>query len=109
MSEQAPVRAAFRAAVNMSADETEAWLETEASRRVGTTRPGEPESIGRQAGRETARILRTAQAELGEGDYRHMRRVAGFVARHKAQEPANTATSRWRCALMNWGHDPLGP
>ena len=109
MSDRDRIRAAFGAAVNMSADEIEAWLETGESKRVGTTRPGEGESVGRQAGRATARILRTAKAELGEGDYRHMRRVAGFVARHRAQQPVNVATSRWRYSLMNWGHDPLRP
>jgi hypothetical protein len=36
-----------------------------------------------------------------------MRRVVGFVARHRAQEPANGVTSRWRYSLMNWGCDPL--
>jgi hypothetical protein len=47
------------------------------------------------------------KAELDEDDYRHMRKVVGFVARHRAQEPANMLTSRWRYSLMNWGHDPL--
>jgi len=37
-----------------------------------------------------------------------MRKTIGFIARHKAQEPANVATSHWRRSLMNWGHDPLG-
>lgn len=104
--ERAIVRDRFHAAVNMSADEIEAWLEGEESRRVGIVRPGESESVGRQAGRATARILRK-EAALDEADYRHMRRVAGFVARHRAQEPSNPVTSRWRYALMNWGHDPL--
>ena len=36
-----------------------------------------------------------------------MRKVVGYVRRHRAQEPANIVTSRWRYALMNWGHDPL--
>lgn len=105
--ERARIRERFLAAVNMSADEIDAWLEGEESRRVGTVRPGESESVGRQAGRATARILRKREAALDESDYRHMRRVAGFVARHRAQEPANPVTSRWRYALMNWGHDPL--
>ena len=77
------------------------------SRRVGQTRPGETQSIGRAAARETVRILRSPEPELTGEDYAHMRRVAGFVARHRAQEPANPVTSRWRWSLMNWGHDPL--
>ena len=29
------------------------------------------------------------------------------VRRHRAQQPANIYTSRWRYSLMNWGHDPV--
>ena len=101
------IRRAFAAAVNMSADEIEAWLETEESRRVGQTRPGTSESIGRASGRRIAAILRTPEPGLGDEDYLHMRKVVGVVRRHRAQEPANPATSRWRYALMNWGCDPL--
>ena len=107
MSEGDAIRVRFLAAVNMTADEIDTWLESDESRRVGFVRPGESDSVGRQAGRETARILRLGEALLRDEDYRHMRRVAGFVARHRAQEPANIVTSRWRYALMNWGHDPL--
>lgn len=35
-----------------------------------------------------------------------MRKVVGYVLRHRAQEPVNTLTSRWRYSLMPWGHDP---
>jgi hypothetical protein len=91
----------------MSADEIEAWLETEESRSVGQTKPGAAESIGRASARRIAAILRTPGAELDDEDYAHMRKVAGFVARHRAQEPANIVTSRWRWSLMNWGFDPL--
>ena len=51
--------------------------------------------------------MRKRKAELTDEDYAHMRKVAGYVARHRAQEPANLVTSRWRYSLMNWGHDPL--
>ena len=97
----------FADAVNMSADEIEGWLESEESRAVGWTRPGESESVGRQSGRWILRILRTPRKELHEADYRQMRRTIGFVRRHRAQEPTNIVTSRWRYSLMNWGHDPL--
>jgi len=53
------------------------------------------------------RILRSAEPELDEADYRLMRKAAGFIRRHRAQQPANIVTSRWRYSLMNWGHDPL--
>jgi len=98
---------AFAALVNLTADELEAWLETEESRRVGQKKDGAEESIGRAAGRRTVALLRTPAEARGEEDYRHMRRVVGFIRRHRAQEPANMVTSRWRYALMNWGHDPL--
>jgi hypothetical protein len=101
------LRAAFDAAVNMSADEIEDWLETKESRRVGWVRPGETESVGRQSGREIVRILRMSEPELGDEDYRQMRKTVGFIRRHLAQAPENRVTSRWRYSLMNWGHDPL--
>ena len=88
----------------MSPDEIEAWLETPDSRRVGSRREG-GESVGQASGRRIVRLLREGAST--EEDYRHMRKVVGFVRRHRAQEPANTVTSRWRYSLMNWGHDPL--
>jgi hypothetical protein len=101
------IRAAFAEAVNMDAGEIEEWLGTTQSRAVGWTRPGEQESVGRQSGRRILRILRTAEPALDDDDYRHMRKVVGFIRRHLAQRPENIVTSRWRYSLMNWGHDPL--
>jgi hypothetical protein len=101
------VAGAFASAVNMTAEEIEAWLETPESRAVGIRRDGAAESIGRASGRRIVAILRTAEPDRTGADYAHMRKVVGFVRRHCAQEPANTVTSRWRYALMNWGHDPL--
>jgi hypothetical protein len=98
---------AFGDAVNMDAAELEAWLETAESRRVGWTRPGESESVGHAAGRHIVRILRMPEAALGPEDYRLMRKAVGFIRRHRAQEPVNIVTSRWRYSLMNWGYDPL--
>ena len=38
-----------------------------------------------------------------------MEKVAGYVARHRAQRPSGDVEhSRWRYSLMNWGHDRLG-
>ena len=103
----AAIYRAFHAAVNMTAAELELWLESEESRRVGRKRPGESESVGRLSGRRIVRILRTPAPALDADDYRQMRRTIGFIRRHRAQEPANIVTSRWRYSLMNWGHDPL--
>jgi hypothetical protein len=97
----------FRAAVNMTAAELEDWLDTEESRKVGWTRPACTESVGLLSGRRIVAILQTPEPALDEGDYRHMRRVVGFIRRIRALEPANAVTSRWRWSLMNWGCDPL--
>ena len=97
----------FGRAVNMAAEELEDWLESAESRRVGQVKPDATESVGHASGRRIAAILRTPEPERTDADYLHMRKVAGFVARHRAQEPANPVTSRWRYSLMNWGCDPL--
>ena len=104
--DRARVLADFRRAVNMSAEEIEEWLETPQSKRVGQKKDG-GESVGHASGRKIVAILRAARDELREEEYRHMRKVVGFVRRHRAQEPANIYSSRWRWSLMNWGHDPL--
>ena len=96
----------FRQAVNMTADEIDAWLRTTASRSVGW-KPDGGESIGHASGGRIAAILRKDPWSLSDEDYAHMRKVVGYVRRHLAQEPANIATSRWRYSLMNWGRDPL--
>lgn len=101
------IRRDFAAAVNMTAGEIGQWLGTEESRSVGWVPPGGGESVGHEAGRRIAAILGSAEGELGEGDYALMRKAVGFIRRHRAQEPANPVTSRWRYSLMNWGCDPL--
>jgi hypothetical protein len=97
----------FRAVVNLTATELEAWLRSEPSWRVGQRR-GTEESIGHGSGRRIVELLRTEEADLGDADIAHMRRVIGFVARHAAQRPrGDISRTRWRSSLMNWGHDPL--
>ena len=99
----------FSTAVNMTADELEAWLPTPESMSVGWKGAdgAARESVGHASGRRIVQILRTAAPDLREEDYAHMQKVVGYVRRHLAQEPTNTVTSRWRFSLMNWGHDPL--
>jgi hypothetical protein len=97
---------AFHEAVNMAPAELEEWLETPESLRVGFKRGG-GESVGHASGRRIVEILRTPKGALSGEDFLHMRKVVGFVRRHRAQEPANMVTSRWRYSLMNWGHDPI--
>ena len=98
----------FSAVVNMTAAELRAWLQTDESRRVGWKGAdgARHESVGHASGRAIAQILGKRRKDLTDDDFAHMRKVVGFVRRHRAQEPANPVTSRWRYSLMNWGHDP---
>jgi len=98
----------FEEVVNLEADELEAWLETDESRSVGWRRDGRGESVGHASGRRIVRLLRTPEHELTDGDYRHMRKVVGYVHRHLGQRPEGDVThTRWRYSLLNWGHEPL--
>lgn len=103
------IRRQFSSAVNMGADELEAWLRTASSRSVGWKgADGKArESVGHASGRLIVAILRRWNEELCADDYAHMRKVVGFIRRHSAQRPQNIYTSRWRYSLMNWGHDPV--
>ena len=102
------VRREFEVAVNMQPTELLKWLDTDESRKVGWkgSDGAARESVGHASGRKIVEILRKTKAELTADDYEHMRRVVGYVHRHKAQRPQNIYTSRWRYSLMNWGHDP---
>lgn len=108
-TEEAEVARDFRAAVNMTPAALEKWLATEESRSVGWTHDGESEAVGHEEGRRIVAIRRKRKADLTEDDYRHMRRVVGYVHRHLAQggPKDDKDHSRWRYSLMNWGHDPL--
>lgn len=102
------LRAEFDRLVNLAPDELAAWLETPESRKVGTVRRGESESVGRQSARRILQIRAKRTEDLTESDYAHMRKVIGYHRRHLAQRPWGDVTAtRWRWSLMNWGHDPL--
>jgi len=109
------LRREFHRLVNLSPAELRAWLKTPESRKVGTIRPGEQESVGRQSARRILEIGATPVEDLSDADYAHMKKVIGFCRRHLAQRPASYKTggdlsrSRWRWSLMNWGHDPTKP
>lgn len=100
------IRRDFDAAVNMTAGEIEEWLKSSESKRVGFKKDGKGESVGHASGRRIVAILGKGATELADNDYEHMRKVVGFVRRHRAQRPQDIYTSRWRYSLMNWGHDP---
>lgn len=98
---------AFRDVVNMKPAELEQWLGSEASESAGQHEDG-AESTGHASGRRIVTILRTKRSDLTDDDYRHMRKVVGYVHRHLAQRPSgDVRDTRWRHSLMNWGHDPL--
>lgn len=101
----------FNAAVNMAPATLEKFLDSDDSKRVGwkgADGDGDGESVGHASGRRIVAIKRTKKAELGDADYAHMKKVTGYVARHRAQRPKGDVTdSDWRYSLMNWGHDPL--
>ena len=100
------VERGFRWLVNLTPRELAAWLETDESKSVGQD-SGDGESIGRKSGKRILAILRKKSAT---DDIKHMRRVVSFIKRLRTQAPQkNRETSRWRYALMNWGHDPLKP
>ncbi|MEV6376509.1 DUF3140 domain-containing protein [Micromonospora musae] len=103
----------FSDAVNMKPGELSKWLETDESKHVGWRKKGTKagESVGHESGRRILDLLRRKRAELSEADFRHMRRVVGYVRRHMAQRPSgDVRDTKWRFSLMNWGHDPLkGP
>ncbi|WP_081236831.1 DUF3140 domain-containing protein [Streptomyces viridosporus] len=97
----------FRDLVNMKPAELEKWLASEQSRSVGQREDG-GESTGHASGRRIVAILRAKKGDLSDDDYRHMRKVVGYVRRHLAQRPdGDVRDTRWRYSLMNWGHDPL--
>jgi hypothetical protein len=97
---------AFYDCVNMQPKELEDWLETEESKSVGDSESAE--STGHKSGRRIVDIKRTNKDDLTDDQYDHMKKVVGYIHRHKAQEPSgDIKDSDWRYSLMNWGHDPL--
>ena len=100
----------FHEVVNLTDRELEAWLRTDESTAVGFRRGG-GESVGHASGRRIVSLLRKPRhRDLTIDDYRHMRKVVGYVHRHLAQRPrGDVSDTRWRYSLQNWGHDPLKP
>ncbi|MFI8214260.1 DUF3140 domain-containing protein [Streptomyces sp. NPDC085932] len=97
----------FHELVNMTPAVLEKWLESDDSRDAGQHQDG-GESTGHASGRRIVTILRARKGDLTDDDYRHMRKVVGYVRRHLAQRPSgDVRDTRWRYSLMNWGHDPL--
>lgn len=95
----------FRDAVNMASKELGEWLNTDESKSAGDSDSGE--STGHKSRRRIVEIKRKTKDELTESDLDHMKKVVGYVHRHRAQGPSGSAKeTAWRYSLMNWGHDP---
>jgi hypothetical protein len=109
-SDRDDVRREFREVVNLPPAELERWLGTDESRSVGQ-KDGGGESTGHASGRRIVELLRTRKDDLTDDDVAHMRKVVGYVHRHRAQRPDGSdddlRDTPWRWSLMNWGHDPL--
>ena len=100
----------FAEAVNMEPADLRSWLRTAESKAVGWPKDRGPdeESVGHASGRRILKLLGKAPDTLTDDDLRHMRKVAGYVARHLKQRPKGDVSHQpWRYSLMNWGHDPL--
>ena len=92
----------------MTATELSDWLEDPDSLRVGFKHTKDSESVGHQSGRRIVKLLQTNASEYTPDDFRHMRKVTGYIRRHLAQRPQrDISETNWRYSLMNWGHDPL--
>lgn len=108
--DHATIRKEFGTVVNMTPSALERFLQTDASRSVGQ-KEGGGEAVGHQEGRRIVEMLHKTTSDLTDDDYRHMKKVVGYVRRHLKQGgPADNdkvEDSPWRRSLMNWGHDPL--
>lgn len=92
---------------NLHPDELADWLETDASWAVGYKGYGE-ESVGHAAGRRIVDLLEADRGSWSDEDWALVRKAVGVIRRHRAQWPeGDVSDTRWRHALMNWGHDPL--
>lgn len=97
----------FQSAVNMNASEIKRWLKTEESHSVGQ-KDKKGKIKGRKSGKKIAKILRKDRSDYDRQDFKHMKKVVGYIHRHLAQKPSGDITETpWRYSLMNWGCDPL--
>lgn len=98
----------WRNLVNMAPKELGEWLETDASKSVGSD-SGDGESKGHKSGRRIIKIKRTNKADLSDDQWDHMATVVGYIKRHCSQggPESDIETSNWTYSLRNWGHDPL--
>jgi hypothetical protein len=92
------VRHDFEEVVNMTPKQLENWLETDESKAVGWGGEG-GESIGHESGRRIVAIKRKRTYDLDEDDLTHMRKVAGYVRRHRRTTASPRVGSRASSSL----------
>lgn len=104
----------FNELVNMTAQELEDWLKTQASASSGWSKDdGSGESVGHESGGLIVEILsKNPDKDPGgydEDDIPHMRKVVSYCKRHLAQEEKakHDTNSKSYKSLKNWGHDAL--
>lgn len=91
----------WRAVVNMSASELEAWGETECSRKASV-------SPGAVIKRNVA-LMQKNKGEWGTKELRDANRAISFISRMKGMpkgEPVGDCPSKRDISLKNWGFDP---
>lgn len=91
----------WRAVVNMSASQLEAWGETECSRKASV-------SPGAVIKRNVA-LMRKKKGEWGTKELRDANRAISFISRMKGMpkgEPVGDCPSKRDISLKNWGFDP---
>lgn len=104
---QEEILADFSEAVNMEASEIKQWLKTQESHSVGQKDP-KGKIKGRESGKKIIKILQKEQSDYKKKDFKHMKKVVGYVHRHLAQKPSgDIKETHWRYSLMNWGNDPM--
>lgn len=97
----------FRGAVNMSASDIKQWLKTKESNSVGQ-KDKKGKIKGRKSGKKIVKILNKDSSNYKKKDFKHMKKVVGYIHRHLAQKPSgDIEETPWRYSLMNWGCDPL--
>lgn len=97
----------FQEAVNMTASEIKQWLKTDESHSVGQ-KDKKGKIKGRKSGKKIVKILQKDRPDYQKKDFKHMKKVVGYVHRHLAQKPdGEIKDTPWRYSLMNWGHDPI--
>ena len=101
MDELDAVFASWRASVNMSASELEAWSENECSRKASV----DPAAVIAR----NLRLLRKNKDEWDERDIKDAKRTISFIARMKAMpkgEPVGDCPSKRDISLRNWAYNP---